>query len=425
MTLEEQLGIDSESTPTRLYWEKVNNYLESLFESDLKDVNRQLFTEKLCNVFNETDFPTEENKLVAEEYDLLTEKTMSEYYLSAREVEDCDWFPPTNAYVYILKYYFNVIRVKSGDLEKTPEELFAFYPFDNYQIMRKSIMKWKSNLLLYRCIRVKNEEYVTNNLSNIVKLFDKKALAVEFYESNCNYKHKTLVELEEELSASIGVAGSTLVTFLANKILKEHKELFNGITPNKLSGNQLLNKWRQSGSCVVKPEDAFACGFENFSEFMESLIKLCNSDYGSARLKECFAIASNHHTVEDWRDLLDLYHFERACEESFSELEEEFDDYDYAVLFQKTNSCIPAQILDFFDENVSEILECIGFDIDDYDYDQFQEEFKNLTAAQVKLLMLVQCKRLSNDGHPVSIKVPDEIFEQSLESGKEIISRID
>ena len=60
MNLEEELGIDSETTPTDKYWEKVDKYLENLFNSGLKNDDNQLFTEKVCRVYHETDFDYEE-----------------------------------------------------------------------------------------------------------------------------------------------------------------------------------------------------------------------------------------------------------------------------------------------------------------------------------------------------------------------------
>ena len=427
MNLEEELGIDSETTPAGKYWEKVDNYLEKLFNSELKDDDNQLFTEKVCRVYFETDFDYEEHELNEEEYALLFNRTESQYYVHGRETNDCDWFLPTNAYVYILKYYFNTIRVRSGAGEKTPHQIFEFYEFDNYDLFEKEVIEWKQSKL-QQFIQELIQKHVMENIEEIINLFDIKIIAKDFYEDYGHFTYEGLGQVKKSLSLpSQETIYPSLLTYLSEKVKSDFPGKLPQNLPNKLTKSRLVDKWRQSGSCIIKPEDAFSCGYSDYSDFLEELKKcVVDIESDSELLRECLKMGVNKSPSEDWTDLIDLYAFERSCEESFSEIEEEKeeDPENYVFLTEKTDSNVPSKILDFFDKNHALILENLNFNVD-YGYEQFQDKYKNLTAAKIKALMMIECKTLADNGHMMSIEIPECLCTLLKESCEGIIGRID
>jgi hypothetical protein len=61
----------------------------------------------------------------------------------------------------------------------------------------------------------------------------------------------------------------------------------------------------------------------------------------------------------------------------------------------------------------------------DYDYEQFQEQYKNLTVAQIKASMIIECKTLSDNGHMTSIEIPQYVCRLLMESSEDTLKRID
>lgn len=430
MSLEAQLGIDSESTPANLYWEKVDSYITSLFQSDLKDTDNNLLTKKVCDVYSETNFDYEENELSEEEYSLLIEKTESQYFVHGRETDDCDLFTPTTAYTYILKYYHNVIQVRNGAQEKSPYELFAFYNFDNYHLFMEYLNVWKQDKISMAISNMIGD-FIMANLIDVIKLFDIELISKEFFES---YGHYTYESIEAVKSSLLEPTQESIIpslsSYLSEKLRSDFPDMLPvklGSNPKKLSNSSLINKWRQSGSCIIKPEDAFACGYSNYSEFVQALNESIHNNSKSDMLRECFEIGVNKGPSEEWTDLIDLYAFERKCEASFSEIEEESeDDLDnYVFLANKSDSDISSIILDFFDQNYALILENLNFlDLHiDNEWDQFQELYKNFTAAQIKALMIIQCKGMIDDGHILSIEIPEDMHVLLNNSSKDIPER--